>query len=212
VYTEAEQPDHSVSLRWHRAGFRCYWRWKSCRWVVLSARFKPRERSIFFLEYEMLNLRPNEMTSDARQDLQEPAIGDDGYAFNLSMMIGDEFEMRYKRAEAFPPGKRLGTDHHADKLSVRRDERIDLFRELLKILFFEWVTDSDEKNAPVSQQFKFDHGSISLDVFRCIRAGWPAAASRRRNCTCRLRARIADVDPAQSLQWPFSDRGRQRLI
>ncbi len=60
---------------------------------VLSARFKPRERTIFLLELEMLNLRPNEMTGDARHDIQEPAIGDGGYAFNLSMMIGDEFEM-----------------------------------------------------------------------------------------------------------------------
>jgi hypothetical protein len=82
----------------------------------------------------MLDLRPNQMTGYARHDFQEPAIGDGGYAFNLSMMIGDEFEMRYKRAEAFPPGKRLGMDHNADKFSVRCDERVDLFRELLKIL------------------------------------------------------------------------------
>ena len=113
----------------------------------------------------MLNLRPNEMAGDARYDLQEPAIGDGGYAFNLSMMIGDEFEMRYKRAEAFPSGKRLGMDHHADKLSVRCDERVDLFRELLKIIFFKRAAESDEKNTPVSQQFKLDHGNISLDVF-----------------------------------------------
>jgi hypothetical protein len=132
--------------------------------VLLPARsaglFKPRERSIFFLEFEMLNLRPNEKTGDARQDLQEPPIGDGGYAFNLSMMTGDEFEMRYKRAEAFPPGKRLGMDHHAYKLSVRCDERVDLFRELLKILFFKWAAESDEKDTPVSQQFKLDHGNI----------------------------------------------------
>jgi hypothetical protein len=47
--------------------------------------FKPRERTIFFLEFEMLNLRPNEMTGDARHDLQEPAIGNCGYALNLSL-------------------------------------------------------------------------------------------------------------------------------
>ena len=127
---------------------------------LLSARFKPRERTILFVVFEMLDLRPNKMTGDARHDLQEPAIGDGGYAFNLSMMIGDEFEMRYKRAEAFPPRKRLGTDHNTDKFSVRCDERVNLFRELLKIRFFKWATGSDEKNTPVSQQFKFDHGYI----------------------------------------------------
>ena len=56
------------------------------------------------------------------------------------MMIGDEFEMRYKRAEAFPPGKRFRMDHDADKFSVRCDEWVDLLRELLEILFFEWAT------------------------------------------------------------------------
>jgi hypothetical protein len=127
---------------------------------VLSAPFKPHERTILVLVFEMLNFRPNEMTGDARHDLQEPAIGDGGYAFNLSMMIGDEFEMRYKRAEAVPPGKRLGMDHNADKFSVRCDERVDLFRKLLKILFFKWAMGSDEKNTPVSQQLKFDHGNI----------------------------------------------------
>ena len=57
--------------------------------VVLSASFKPRERTIFFAEFKMLNLRSNEMTGDARHDLQEAAISDSGYAFDLPMMIGD---------------------------------------------------------------------------------------------------------------------------
>ena len=51
-------------------------------------------------------------------------------------------------------------DHKADKFSLRCDERINLFRELLKIPFFKWATGSYEKNTPVSQQFKFDHGNI----------------------------------------------------
>ena len=114
------------------------------RWLVLSARFKPRERTIFFLEFEMLDFRLNKVTGDARHDLQEPAIGDGSYTFNLSMMIGDELEVRYKRAEAFPPGKRLGMDHDADKFSVRCDEWVDLLCELLEILFFEWSKGSDE--------------------------------------------------------------------
>ena len=36
-------------------------------------------------------------------------------------------------------------DHNTDKFSVRCDERVDLFRELLKILFFEWARGSDEE-------------------------------------------------------------------
>jgi hypothetical protein len=50
-------------------------------------------------------------------------------------------------------------DHKADKFSLRCDEGIDLFRELLKSPF-KRATGSYEKNTPVSQQFKFDHGSI----------------------------------------------------
>ncbi len=51
-------------------------------------------------------------------------------------------------------------DQKADKFSGRCDERIDLFRQLLKIPFFKWATGSYEENTPVSQQFKFDHGNI----------------------------------------------------
>ena len=58
-------------------------------------------------------------------------------------------------------------DHNADKFSVRCDERVDLFRELLKILFFKWTMRSDEKNTPVSQQFKFDYGNI-----HSMSSGW----------------------------------------
>ena len=113
----------------------------------------------------MLDLRLNKMTGDARHDLQEPAIGDSSYAFNLSMMIGDELEMRYKRAEAFPPGKRLRMDHNADKLSVRCDERVDLLRELLEIRSLKRAIGSNQKNTTVSQQFKSDHFSIHSRFF-----------------------------------------------
>ena len=88
-------------------------------------------------------------------------------------------------------------DHKADKFSLRCDEGIDLFRELLKIPFFKWTTGSYEKNTPVSQQFKFDHGSIHP-----MSSGHVASCGhlcRRRNGTRWLRARIADVDPDQPL-------------
>ena len=123
----------------------------------------------FSLNFEMLNLRLNKVTGNARYDLQEPAIGDGSYTFNLSMMIGDELEVRYKRAEAFPPGKRLGMDHDADKCSVRCDEWVDLLCEVLEILFFEGSKGSDEQNTPVPQQFKFDHGNI-----HSMSSGWVA--------------------------------------
>ena len=87
-------------------------------------------------------------------------------------------------------------DHKADKFSLRCDERINLFRELLKIPFFKWATGSYEKNTPVSQQFKFDHGNIhpmsSGQVAGC-------GSRRRRNGTRWLRARIADVGPDHPL-------------
>jgi len=92
------------------------------------ARFKPCEGVLFFAEVKVPDARLNKVTDDARRDLQEPAIGDGGYAFNLSMMIRDELEMRYKGTEAFPSGKRFRMDHNADKFSVRCNERVDLFR------------------------------------------------------------------------------------
>ena len=135
-----------------------------------------RERTIFFLAFEMLDLRLNKMTGDARHDLQEPAIGDGSYAFNLSMMIGDELEMRYKRAEAFPPGKRLRMDHNADKLSVRCDERVNLLRELLEIRSLKRAIGSNQKNTTVSQQFKSDHFSIHSRSSWCKPAWIPLTA------------------------------------
>src|SRR5437763_11043831 len=110
-----------------------------------------------FAEVKVPDARLNKVTGDARDDLQEPAIGDRRYAFNLSMMIGDEFEMRYKGTEAFPSGKRFRMDHNADKFSVRCDERVDLFREALEIRSLKRSFGSNEKNTTVSQQFKSDH-------------------------------------------------------
>lgn len=89
-------------------------------------------------------------------------------------------------------------DHKADKFSLRCDERIDLFRELLKIPFFKWATGRYEKNTPVSQQFKLDHGSIhSMSSSHVAGCG---QLRRRRDGTRWSRARIADVDPDQPLQ------------
>ena len=87
-------------------------------------------------------------------------------------------------------------DHKADKFSLRCDERIDLFRELLKIPFFKWATGRYEKNTPVSQQFKFDHGNIHP---MSSSQGQRGQLRRRRNGMCWLRARIADVDPDHPL-------------
>ena len=119
--------------------------------------FKPCEGTLFIVEVKVPDVCLNKVSGDTRHDLQEPAIGDGSYAFNLSMMLGDELEMRYKRAEAIPPGKRLRMDHNADKFPVRCEERVDLFRELLEIGSFKRAIGSNEKNATVSQQFKFDH-------------------------------------------------------
>jgi hypothetical protein len=49
----------------------------------------------------------------------------------------------YKRAEVFPPGKRLRMD--------RGDERIDFPGELLEIRAFKRAIGSNEKNPTVSQ-------------------------------------------------------------
>src|SRR5438067_421498 len=73
------------------------------------------------------------------------------------MMIRDELEMRHKGTEAFPSGKRFRMDHNADKLSVRCDERVDLFRESLEVRSLKRAFGSNEKNTTVSQQFKSDH-------------------------------------------------------
>jgi len=101
--------------------------------------------------------RLNKVTGDARDDLQEPAIGDGRYAFDLSMMIRDELEMRYQGTEALPSGKRFRMDHNADKFSVRCDERVDLFCESLEVRSLKRAFGGNEKNTTVSQQLKSDH-------------------------------------------------------
>ena len=105
---------------------------------------------LFFAEVKVPDARLNKVTSDARHDLQEPAISDSRYAFNLPMMIRDELEMRYKGTEAFPSGKRFRMDHNADEFSVRCDERVDLLRELLEICALKRAFGGNEKNTTVS--------------------------------------------------------------
>src|SRR4051794_31837028 len=159
-------------------------------WRRLIGRFKPCEGVIFFAEVKVPDARLNKMTSDARHDLQEPAIGDGGYAFNLSMMIRDELEMRYKGTEAFPSGKRFRIDHNADKFSVRCDERVDLLRQALEIRSLKRAFGGNEKNTTVSQQFKSEH--LSTHSLSSVHPPWTTAHrakqadSTQRSWTCVL--------------------------
>src|SRR3954453_13176445 len=122
--------------------------------VVSLARFKPCEGVIFFAGVKVPDARLHKVTGDARHDLQEAVISDGRYAFNLSMMIRDELEMRYEGTEAFPSGKRYRMDHNADEFSVRCDKRVELLRELLEIRSLKRAFGRNEKNTTVSQQFK----------------------------------------------------------
>jgi hypothetical protein len=126
-------------------------------WDFLFARLEPCERAIFFLVFKMLNLRPNEMIGNARHDLQKPTVCDGSDAFNLAMVISYEFKVCHKCAEVLPTGERLRVDHEANEFSLRGDEGIDLFRELLEIRLLERATWSNEKDASVPQQFKINH-------------------------------------------------------
>ena len=158
--------------------------------VVSLARFKPCEGVLFFAEVKVPDARLNKVTGDARDDLQEPAIGDRRYAFNLSMMIGDEFEMRYKGTEAFPSGKRFRMDHNADKFSVRCDERVDLFCESLEVRSLKRAFGGNEKNTTVSQQFKSDHLSTHSLSSGCNPPWTTACAPKQADSTERSWTRI----------------------
>jgi hypothetical protein len=56
----------------------------------------------FSSKSKVLNLGLHEVTGDTRHDLQEPAIGDGSSAFDPSMVISNELEVRYKCPETFP--------------------------------------------------------------------------------------------------------------
>jgi hypothetical protein len=74
-------------------------------------------------------------------------------------MIGDEFEVRYKRAKRSQPGNDsvwILTPTSFPFVAMKGSISI---ASCSKILFFKWTTGSDE-NAPVSQQFRSHHGNI----------------------------------------------------
>src|SRR6516165_3140984 len=108
----------------------------------------------------MLDFCLNEVFGDARHDLQEPAVGYGSNAFDLSVVIGNEFEMGHKRSEAVPAGKRLRVNHNAGQLPLRRDEWIDLLRKAFEIRFPERTIRSDDKDVPITQQFEMNHGIL----------------------------------------------------
>src|SRR5215216_4744210 len=116
--------------------------------------FEPRERLILILEIKMLDLRVDEITRDARHGLQDSAVGYGSNAFNLSVVIPDELEMRHECFETAPAGKRPGVHHDAGESPIRRNDWIDLVRELLEVRFLQRPIGSDNQDASVAQQLK----------------------------------------------------------
>ena len=53
--------------------------------------FQAKLTPVLFFKVKVLNPGLQEVTGDTWHDLQEPAIGDGGYAFDPSMVISDEF-------------------------------------------------------------------------------------------------------------------------
>src|SRR5262249_39066330 len=94
-----------------------------------SAGFKPRERAILFLEIKMSDFE----LGDAWRDLQKPAVGHHGNAIDLSVMIGNELEMREERVKASPARKRACANHDASEFSPRRNHWIYLARGSLEV-------------------------------------------------------------------------------
>src|SRR5262245_29238277 len=122
-----------------------------------STRFKPGERLILFRRLEIPDLRLNQVVGDARHDLEKPAVGDDSDALDLPMVTDDEPEMRRKCSETRPAGERLYADHQAAELALRRDERIDLFRESLEVRFLKRTLRLDDHDATVGQHLNMKH-------------------------------------------------------
>jgi hypothetical protein len=102
----------------------------------------------------MLDFRLNEVIGDAWHDLQESAACYGSNAFDLSMVIDDELNMRHKCSEAPPAGERLRVDHKAGEFPLRRNEWIDLFRQLLEVRFLKRPIRSNNYDVSVAQQFK----------------------------------------------------------
>src|SRR6516165_8982298 len=78
------------------------------------------------------------------------------------MVIGDELEVRHECSKALPDGERLRVDHKASELPLRRNEWIDLFRELLEVRFLKRTIRSDVKDISVAQRFKMNHRILPL--------------------------------------------------
>ena len=84
---------------------------------------------------KMPDLRVNEQTGEVGHNLQKPASRDDSDAFDLSVVIADEPEVRSECPEGPPARKRLRVDHQSCKLPLLCNERFNLLREPLEIRF-----------------------------------------------------------------------------
>src|SRR5262245_32023285 len=98
----------------------------------------------------MPDLRVHEQFGDARQDLEDSAVGHHGNALDLPVVVGDELEMGAECFEAAPAGERLRADHDAGELPLRRDDWIDLARQSLEVRLLEWTIRSDNQDVSVA--------------------------------------------------------------
>jgi len=164
---------------------------------ISSTRFKPRERVILFREVKLPDLCLNEVTGDARHDLQEPAVGHGSNAFDLSMVIGDELQVRHECSEALPAGKRPGVDHDASELALRGNKRIDLPREFLEVRLLERAIGRDDQDVSVAQQLKMNHGS-PIDCYAILFARYDTGPVMPMRGPCRQRMHASLSEDASS--------------
>src|SRR5712671_1182765 len=70
---------------------------------------------------KMPDLRVNKQTGEVGHNLQKPASRDDSDAFDLSVVIADEPEVRSECPEGPPARKRLRVDHQSCNISFPFD-------------------------------------------------------------------------------------------
>jgi hypothetical protein len=83
------------------------------------------------------NFRLHKVAGDLGRNGKEVAIAQGGHPFDFPVMVANEFQMGDVRGEILPAGKGFRLDHDAVQLALGFDGRIDVVRDLLKVVRFE---------------------------------------------------------------------------